>query len=270
MTHSAPDTPVVTDHRVVIPGGTLFARRWSPVDAVADAPAILLFHDSLGSTALWRDFPDELAQRTGLPVIAYDRLGFGRSDAAIYPLRQDFIAAESRVAVPALIEQLGLGAFIAFGHSVGGAMAIEAAAAFPGRCRAVISESAQSFVEDRTLDGVREAKRRFADPDQAARIARHHGDKTEWILDAWIETWLAPERSGWAIDATLARVRCPVLAIHGDRDEFGSDAHPRRIVDRATGSAKMLLIDACGHVPHRDQPEILLSSVSAFLRAAGL
>lgn len=271
MTRASTETPpVVTENRVAVPGGTLFACRWQPAGAAFDAPTILLFHDSLGSTALWRGFPEMLARETGLPVLSYDRRGFGRSDPADAPLDQDFIALEARETLPLLLDQLGIGDFIAFGHSVGGAMAIESAAAFPERCRAVISESAQAFVEDRTLAGVRAANAQFADPDQAARIARHHGEKTRWILDAWIGTWLAPERVGWTLDATLARVRCPVLAIHGDCDEFGSEAHARRIADGVAGPAELLLIDACGHVPHRDRPEIVLDAVTLFLRKAGI
>lgn len=270
MTDAPPEQIATTDHRIAAQGSDLFARRWLPAGAGAGAPTILLFHDSLGSTALWRGFPEALARAAVLPVVSYDRLGFGRSDPAHTPLGQDFVAAEARIAVPALLDRLGIGDFVAFGHSVGGAMAIESAAAFPQRCRAVISESAQAFVEDRTLAGVRAARTQFSDPDQAARIARHHGDRTRWILDAWIETWLAPERSGWSLDATLARVRCPVLAIHGERDEFGSDAHLRRIAAGVAGPSRLLLIEACGHVPHRDRPDLVLSAVVDFLRDAGL
>ena len=67
----------VTDSRVPCPGGQLFARRWVSVES--ERPPIILFHDSLGCTALWRDFPAALAEATARTVIAYDRLGFGQS-----------------------------------------------------------------------------------------------------------------------------------------------------------------------------------------------
>ncbi|MFX6218451.1 alpha/beta fold hydrolase, partial [Acinetobacter baumannii] len=65
---------------------------------------------------------------------------------------------------------------ILFGHSVGGGMAVSAAAQWPQRVLAVITESAQAFVEDRTLQGIQEARTRFADPAQLARLAKYHGN----------------------------------------------------------------------------------------------
>jgi pimeloyl-ACP methyl ester carboxylesterase len=86
------------------------------------------------------------------------------------------------------------------------------------------------------------------------------------VLDAWTETWLSPAFRGWSLDASLAAVKCPVLAIHGDADEFGSAAFPRRIVDGVAGFSRMELLAGCGHVPHREQPERVLALVQDFLR----
>ncbi|MCL6467607.1 MAG: alpha/beta hydrolase, partial [Ralstonia sp.] len=70
-----------TEAWITTPDGRLHARQWGgPVNDAAKPPIVLL-HDSLGCVALWRDFPQRLAQSTGHAVIAYDRLGFGRSDA---------------------------------------------------------------------------------------------------------------------------------------------------------------------------------------------
>jgi pimeloyl-ACP methyl ester carboxylesterase len=88
----------------------------------------VLFHDSLGSVELWREFPERLALATERSVIAYDRLGFGKSDPYPGQLGIDFIREEAQVAFPALCDQLELDGFVGFGHSVGGGMAIAAAA----------------------------------------------------------------------------------------------------------------------------------------------
>ncbi|MEG1456634.1 MAG: alpha/beta fold hydrolase, partial [Comamonas sp.] len=122
----------------------------------------MLLHDSLGCTALWRDFPDALARLTGHPVISYDRLGFGLSDAHPGVLGVDFVATEAQDSFGALLDALAIDRFMVFGHSVGGGMAVSIAAAYGMRCQAVITESAQSFVEPLTLDGIRAARDSFA------------------------------------------------------------------------------------------------------------
>jgi pimeloyl-ACP methyl ester carboxylesterase len=256
--------PEPRDLYVEGPGGRLFVRVWGDPGARGPAP-ILLFHDSLGSVALWRDFPARVATATGRAVVAYDRLGFGRSDPHPSRLAPGFVRDEAHAALPALRAALGMERLVLFGHSVGGGMAVSAAAAFPEATAAVITESAQAFVEDVTLAGVRDAKAAFAEPGQIERLARWHGDKARWVLDAWIETWLDPARADWSLDADLRGVRAPVLALHGDRDEFGSAAHPQRIGALPPAPGRVVLIDDCGHVPHREKPDLVLETVSGFL-----
>jgi pimeloyl-ACP methyl ester carboxylesterase len=248
------------DSDVDIPGGRVFVRRW-PGDS--ERAPIVLLHDSLGSVEQWRDFPRALASATQRDVIAYDRLGFGRSSARDARPSRDFIDAEATVFFPALADALGLTRFVLFGHSVGGAMALAIAASQGARCEAVITESAQAFVEARTLDGIRAAKTAFEDPAQFARLAKWHGDKTRWVLDAWTEVWLSPEFAAWSIDDALPRITCPVLAIHGERDEFGSVAFPQRIAQGVRDGR--MIVHPCGHVPHRECADDVLRWAAAFL-----
>jgi pimeloyl-ACP methyl ester carboxylesterase len=255
------------DHWVHLPQGRLFARRWTPPQA-AGAP-IVLFHDSLGSVVLWRGFPAALAERTCREVIAYDRLGFGHSDPRCGPLGPGFVAEEAQTCFPALREQLGIGCFIACGHSVGGGMAVHCAAKFKEDCAALITESAQAFVEDRTLAGIREAQQLFADPAQVERLGRYHGDKARWVLAAWIDTWLSPAFADWTLDAVLPQVACPVLALHGADDEYGSARHPERIARLAGGPVQAEIMADTRHVPHREREPAVLDLVAAFLAAPG-
>jgi pimeloyl-ACP methyl ester carboxylesterase len=202
---------------------------------------------------------------TGRSVVAYDRLGFGRSDAHPGPLPLTFIRDEAATVVPRLCETLGLDAIIPFGHSVGGGMAVATAARWPERCAALVTESAQTFVEDRTVAGLRAARLEFARPGQLERLARYHGAKARWVLNAWIETWLSPEFADWRLDDHLRAVRCPTLALHGDRDEYGSAQHPERIARLTNGPSRAVLLEGCGHVPHREQPMRVLAEVASFL-----
>lgn len=244
--------------------GRLFAKTWTPELPEADRRApILLFHDSLGSVDLWRSFPRHLALATGRGVITYDRLGFGRSDPHPGRLPFDFIRREAQHVVPRLCEQLGVTEFVAYGHSVGGGMAVEAAAHLQTQCVALVTIAAQAFVEDRTLAGIRVAQREFQDPANLARLAKYHSDKAQWAVDAWIETWLSPAFADWTLTEALEGVRCPVLAVHGEQDEYGSVEHPRRI---AAGRGMAYILPDTGHVPHKECEARLIEVIDQFVK----
>lgn len=257
--------PPAQDHPIDSPAGRLFARSWTPVAPRATAP-IVLFHDSLGSVDLWRNFPRALCAATGRRIVAYDRLGFGRSAPHPGRLAPDFIAAEAGGGFAALRRQLGIGRCVLFGHSVGGGMAVHAAAACGDDCVALITESAQAFVEERTVRGIEAARRAFQAPDQLARLAKYHGDKAAWVLDAWIGSWLAPEFAAWSLAPVLPLVRCPLLAIHGHDDEYGSPRHPELIGRLAGGRTQVEVMPATRHVPHREAETTVLALAADFLR----
>jgi pimeloyl-ACP methyl ester carboxylesterase len=247
--------------------GSLFVRTWRPTAAVGTDTPIVLFHDSWGCVELWRDFPARLAAATQRQVIAYDRLGFGRSGTHPGRLQPDFVHAEANGDFHAVKRGLAFENFIAFGHSVGGGMAVACAAAHGGSCVALITESAQAFVEDRTLSGIREAKGTFAQAGQMERLRKYHGDKADWVLGAWVDTWLSPAFAAWSLDDDLSRVHSPTLALHGDRDEFGSIIHPQRIAGMTGGQA--VIMENCGHVPHREQCDAVIGAVTQWLSDNG-
>jgi pimeloyl-ACP methyl ester carboxylesterase len=257
----------LTSQDVYVPTsqGRLFARRWDPAGGAAAGAPIVLLHDSLGCVELWRDFPELLARETGRSVIAYDRLGFGRSDPNAAAFETGFVEAEARDGFRLLREALDIGPFVAFGHSVGGGMAICCAGEYEADCQALITESAQTFAEDRTLQGIRAAKQSFAEPGQLDRLKKYHGEKAAWVLGAWVDTWLSPGFADWNLDERLRLVRCPVLALHGEVDEYGSSRHPERIAELTGG--RPVLLENCGHVPHREQSGIVLDVVGQWLKA---
>jgi pimeloyl-ACP methyl ester carboxylesterase len=257
----------LTETRIDTPQGRIYVRRWqAPSAGGAAAPApIVLLHDSLGSVALWREFPQQLADATRRDVLAYDRLGFGQSDPCPGQLGPGFVAQEAETAFAAVHRGLGLEDFIVLGHSVGGGMATMVAARFGAQCRALVTESAQAFVEERTLQGIRAARDDFARPGQMDRLRKYHGDKAAWVLSAWVDTWLSEPFAGYRLDEALEQVRCPVLAIHGENDEFGSLVHPERIRDRASGPEEVEIVAGGGHVPHREQPERIAQRIARFL-----
>ena len=253
------------------PAGRVCVRRWFPgatVPAAQRAPIVLL-HESLGCIEQWRDFPAELCQATGRMVVAYDRPGFGRSERLSAPPAASFIEDEANDAFAAVREQLGLERFVVLGHSVGAGMAVHCAARFADACQALITLSAVTFVEPRTLDGIRQARAWFADPVQRERLRRFHGERSDWVLGAWIDTWLDPGFAGWSLEPALPAVRCPTLVVHGSDDEFGSERHPQLIGRHAGGPVEQALLPGVGHVPHREQPQQVLARIAQFLAPIG-
>jgi pimeloyl-ACP methyl ester carboxylesterase len=163
------------------------------------------------------------------------------------------------------LRQLGIQQFIACGHSVGGSMAVSIAARFPQLCQAVITEAAQPFVEPQTLQSIASAKIKFSAPAELAKLARYHGDKARWVVDGWTDTWLSPEFRDWNLRAELRQVKCPLLAIHGDEDEYGSVAFPEVLSSLCGGPAEKRILQGCGHVPHREAERGFLDEVEGFL-----
>ncbi|MGB0867417.1 MAG: alpha/beta fold hydrolase [Granulosicoccaceae bacterium] len=261
MAQSADYTPF-SERRITLFDSSVYVRDWSPATDSPKAP-VLLLHDSLGSVDLWRDFPSRLASASGRRVFAYDRIGFGRSSERSDRPNASFVSEEGQQVLPALLHALDLEKVVLCGHSVGGGMAIEASVALPERVHALVTIAAQAFVEDRTREGISAAKKSFEDPDVLQRLAKYHGDKAAWVVDAWTEVWLSEAFASFNVERAIAKLQVPSLAIHGERDEYGSALHPQLIANHARGHVCML--DGVGHVPHRECPELLVQVMAKFL-----
>ncbi|MCY6411475.1 alpha/beta hydrolase [Acinetobacter sp. VNH17] len=243
--------------------GKIFVKIWqpNPSQQIKEIP-ILLFHDSLGCVQLWRDFPDQLCLVTNRMIIAYDRLGFGRSDVMTTKLPINFIQQESEIFAE-LLHQLEIPEVINFGHSVGGGIAVSCAAQYPSLCRAIITEAAQAYVEPKTLTGITLAKQMFQEPEQFQRLKKYHAEKAQWVLDAWTETWLSTEFRNWTLDQDLGSLSAKILILHGDHDEYGTLEQPKRLAQYT--DAQIHIIQNCGHVPHRENPQQIIEIVRDFV-----
>lgn len=248
-----------TDQFVTVSGGDVFVRTWE-VPGSTLAPIVLL-HESLGCVDLWRGFPANLAHATGRTVYAYDRLGYGKSTERTDVETIALIENEA-ARFPALAQALELDEFVLLGHSVGGGMSLTIAANDP-RCAAVISIGAQAFTDPSTVGGVLETKARFDKPEELARLAKYHGDKARWVVDAWTGTWLSESALDWKLDR-LHEVHCPVLVIHGERDEYGGVIFGELIRDGVAGASELVVLPL-GHHPHLEDEPATLDAIVNFL-----
>ena len=226
---------------------------------------IVLLHEGLGSVAMWRDFPARLAARTGRTVVAYSRWGYGASEALAGAREVAYMHREGEVVLPGLLAQLGCERPVLFGHSDGASIALIAAGAHPDLAAALILEAPHVFVEDLSIASIEQARAAWATTNLPARLSRYHDDP-QGAFRGWNDIWLDPRFRAWNIEASADAVRCPVLVVQGDRDEYGTYEQIARIVRRIPGAESMLVAGA-GHSPHRDAPEAVLERVAAFLDA---
>jgi pimeloyl-ACP methyl ester carboxylesterase len=244
-------------------GHRLRAKRIG--EARRDLPTLVFLHEGLGSIPQWRDFPDALCAATGCPGLVYERWGYGGSDPLVLPRPDDFLEREAEQVLPEVLEACAIERPILIGHSDGGTIALLYAAAFPERPLAVITEAAHVVLDEVTLAGIAGVVRWWEGGDLRARLERYHGANTEAMFRGWSETWLRPRRRAWSINARLARITCPVLAIQGADDEHGLPAQLQAIVQGVAGPAQGFMVPDCGHVPHHQAREVVLARMAAFI-----
>jgi pimeloyl-ACP methyl ester carboxylesterase len=236
-------------------------------DERRDAPVIVFLHDGLGSLAMWKDFPRSLCAAAGTRGVLFSRYGYGRSTprptAAKWPV--EFMHVQAHAVLPALFSRLGLEEPPwLFGHSDGGSIALLYAAAFPKRVAGVVAVAPHVFVEDVSIASIEGARVAYDTTDLRSRLARYHGDPDS-AFHGWNDIWLDPAFRAWNIEDCLSRIRCPLLAVQGEDDEYGTMAQLDAIAKRVP-HARLLKLPECGHAPHRDQPTVLTRAVVAFMR----
>jgi pimeloyl-ACP methyl ester carboxylesterase len=227
-------------------------------------PALVFLHEGLGSIRQWRDFPATLATRTGCRALVYNRYGYGNSDMLAEPRAGvRFMHDEALGALPELLRVLEIRAPVLVGHSDGASIAlIHAGAGHAVRGLALMAPHV--FVEDVCIRSIEAARETFRTTDLAERLGRYHRDAAKTFY-LWNDVWLDPEFRKWNIEEYLPQVRCPVLAIQGEDDEYGTMAQVDAIARQVAGPCELLKLAACGHSPHRDQPERALEAIARFV-----
>ncbi len=227
------------------------------------AATIVMLHEGLGSIALWKDFPQELATRTGCGVLVYSRYGHGKSEKLVKKRPVEFMHHEGEVVLPELLDKLGIANPILLGHSDGGSIALVFAGRYPERARALILEAPHVFVEDLSVSSIAAAKVAFETTDFRNKLARYHAHVNE-TFRGWNDIWLEPAFRAWNIESYLESIRCPVLCIQGEEDEYGTRAQVEAIRAQVPGTELVMLPD-CRHSPHRDQREATLEKMAEFV-----
>lgn len=259
------------DEQVQLNDGVALQLRWGRQPSGEGRPVIVLLHEALGCIAMWKNFPEQLAEATGLDVLVFERRGYGSSTPITLPRPDDYLFEEGEVWLPQLLDCLALDEVVLFGHSDGGSIAQIGAASCPDQVVAIITLAAHIYVDSLTLSGIRKAVELYGTTDLPQRLARYHGERTDLVFRAWSETWLRPScHQTLDLKPQLLRIRCPALIMQGDRDEYGV---PEQVTDACGligGQAEACFIADCGHVPHLEKPVEVLQQAVRFLQQNSL
>ena len=237
----------------------------------ADAPLVVFLHEGLGSLAMWKDFPARLCGALACRGLVFSRPGYGQSTPRLpgESWDVDFMHRQAWELLPALLETLGVDSGAnppwLFGHSDGGSIALLYAARYPDRLRGAIVLAPHIMVEDLTVASIEQARRAYLDTDLKQRLEKYHAD-ADSAFWGWNDIWLEPAFRAWSIEEELAGIRCPLLAVQGLDDEYGTLLQVRGIA-RRVAHARVAELPDCGHSPQRDQAARLVELCMGFISA---
>lgn len=258
------DLPATATH-----GPLRLEYRWLDC-ARTDAPIAVFLHEGLGSLAMWRNWPQTLCEAAGLRGLLYSRPGYGRSTPrpphVKWPI--EYMHHEAHAVLPELLDTLGVGAderarMWVIGHSDGASIALLYAGAFADALAGAVVIAPHVMVEQFSIDGIAQAKVAYEQGDLRTKLARYHDD-VDSAFYGWNDAWLDPAFRQWDIGAALAQIRCPLLAVQGCDDEYGTMAHID-IIEAAAPQARIVRLPRCGHSPHRDVPRLLNREITRFI-----
>jgi pimeloyl-ACP methyl ester carboxylesterase len=249
---------------------TIANRRieYRSIPGDAARPPLVFLHEGLGSAALWRDFPDRLAARLGSSALLYSRVGYGHSDGLEAKRTPGFMHEEALSVLPALLDHLGLSNAVLVGHSDGASIALIYAALAGRPLAGLVLMAPHVFVEPLCLESIAKIRETYrATLDEASglksRLAKYHARVEDAFL-GWADVWLLPQFRSWNIEDLLGAITAPMLLIQGLNDAYGTLAQLDSITARASVPVSRLVLENCGHSPHRDCEAAVIAAVAAF------
>lgn len=254
-------TEIATLHRIDIDGHALECQ-FIRTDNHA-APTLVFLHEGLGSLALWKDFPAQMASAAKCHALVYSRYGYGNSAPLTESRTIGFMHHEALQVLPELLKRLEIDNPILFGHSDGASIALIYAASTQLPLPGMILLAPHVMIEDMCITSIEGAKQVYETTEMREKLRRYHADP-DGAFWGWCNIWLDPGFRAWNIEAEVSKVICPLLVIQGFDDQYGTMEQIDRIA-RLTGDTTLLKLHNCGHSPHRDQPQAVIDAAVKFL-----
>lgn len=228
------------------------------------APTLVLLHEGLGCVGLWRDFPEQLAKATGLGVLVFSRVGYGRSTTTQLPRPLDYMTHEAMQTVGPVLDALDIKQAVLLGHSDGATIAsIYAGSVSDQRIRGLVLMAPHFFTEPVGLDAIKASKHAFEAGDLMAKLAKYHDDPNVAFF-GWYDSWMHSGFVTWNVADAIDHWRIPVLAIQGRNDEYGTLDQISEIEGRIYSPLETVILDDCGHAPHLEKPDETCAAIADF------
>ncbi len=234
--------------------------------ATGGRPFLVFLHEGLGCSAQWRQFPRELSEAVGCPVLLLDRFGYGLSEIKNKANEALYMHEEAYSFLPQLLEKLDIREkIIPIGHSDGGTIALLFAAKYPQSVMALIVEAAHVFCENVTQNGVKEVIEKYKQGPLKKHLAAYHADKTDTLFNNWSRFWISDNALKWDITNILPQIKSPILAIQGKDDNYGSVKQLTAILEKTHSTTITYHIKDCGHIPHYEKKTAVFSAMRQFI-----
>ncbi len=254
---------------LILDGKRTEVARYGAPSAQGD---ILLLHEALGSVSYWKRFPHSLAQATGYNVIAYSRAGHGDSEGPLSQRSDAYYLHQVHVLIPALLAHFKVTDPVLYGHSEGAGIALLYAATAPqaqpdsaesNRVRALILESPFVIATGAAGGLIQKMAASYPGSKLQERLAHYHQHPDE-VFYAWANWAAGLAKEIFPLRDFLPLVTCPVLALQGEQDEFGTSGQLEAL-RRSIPHLQQQTFPNTGHLPHKEQTDFVLKTVFAFL-----
>jgi pimeloyl-ACP methyl ester carboxylesterase len=246
----------------------------------AGRPAVMLVHGAGMDHTVWQ-LPARWFAWHGHSVLAVDLPGHGRSEGPVLGSVPELARWLGRV-----MDAAGVEGAAVVGHSMGGAIALEAAAAQPERVAriALLATAAAIPVNSALIEAAREA------PERAYQMmtAWSHGTAAKmgghpvpglWMTGGSLALFARNAPGVLAADLAAcaawisgpeaaARVRCPALVVMAAGDIMTPPRNGAELARLIAGARAVTLPD-CGHMLVAEQPDAILDALIGFFAPVG-